>query len=207
MTKKEESAKRTKERICEALLTCLSTEPFRKITVKKIIETAGVNRSTFYKYYLDKFDLLDYYLEQVLNDFIAEKNYDFVKARKNEIDNPIYSEYFRNSEDFIKRNSKIYKVLWSSEIGSNLYEKMLNIQKANILDTIISDPFYTEDKLPYAILYSNLFASNFMVTIRWWIERDDTVDFEQTSNLMKGNMEKGVFQTFRDILESNTDQK
>ena len=204
MTKKEESANRTKARICEALLSCLNIEPFRKITVKKIIETAGVNRSTFYKYFLDKYDLLDYYLEQVLNDFIAEKNYDFVKARKDEINNPVYSEYFRDSEEFIKKNSKIYKILWSSEIGSNLYEKMLEIQRTNILNTIISDPFYTEDKLPYAILYSNLFASNFMVTIRWWIEREDAINFAETSNLMKGNMEKGIFQTFRDILEGNT---
>jgi AcrR family transcriptional regulator len=182
----------------------LNIEPFKKVTVKEIVERAGVNRSTFYKYFEDKFDLLHYYLDQVLHDFVMEKNYDFIKASKEEIANPVYSDYFRNSEEFIKKNSHIYKILWSSEIGSNLYEKMLDIQKTNILNTILTDPFYTEDKLPYAILYANLFANNFMVTIRWWIENKDTIEFEGISNMMKNNMEKGFFQTFRDILESGT---
>lgn len=202
MTRKEEQACRSRESICEALLNCLNEEPFRKITVKKIIEKAGVNRSTFYKYFLDKYDLLDYYIEQVKQEFIMEKNYDFVKAKKDEIGNPVYSAYFRESEAFIKKNSEIYRILWNSEIGSNLFEEMLEIQKNNIFHVMTTDPCYTDEKLPFALLYADLFASNFMITIRWWIEHQDTVMFEQTSEVMKGNMEIGFFQMYRNMMEN-----
>ncbi len=201
MTRKEEGAYRMKERICEALLHCLSMESFQKITVKKIIEKAGINRSTFYKYFLDKYDLRDYYLGQILEEFKQEKNYDFIKAGKDEIDNPVYSRNLRNSEEFIKKNSRTYKILWSSDIGSDLYRQMQEILRADILETILTDPFYSEEKLPYAILYADLFSCDFMLTIRWWIDHMDTIEFEYASNLMKGNMEKGFFQTFRDIME------
>lgn len=203
MGTKEEQSRRSKEAICEALLQCLDEEPFRKITVKKIIERADVNRSTFYKYFLDKYDLLDYYIGQVKNEFILEKNYDFVQAKKDEIGNPVYSTYFRESENFIRKNSEIYRILWNSEIGCNLFEEMLDIQKNNILHAMQTDPYYTEEKWPYTILYANLFASSFMITIRWWIEHQELVEFEQTSDIMKGNMEMGFFQMYRNMMENN----
>lgn len=203
MGTKEEQSRRSKEAICEALLQCLDEEAFRKITVKKIIDRAGVNRSTFYKYFLDKYDLLDYYIGQVKNEFIEEKNYDFVQAKRNEINNPVYSTYFRESESFIRKNSEIYRILWNSDIGCNLFEEMLEIQKNNILHAMQTDPYYTEEKLPYAQLYSNLFANCFMITIRWWIEHQDLVEFEQTSDIMKGNMEIGFFQMYRNMMENN----
>ena len=203
MTKKEEQSRRSKESICEALLHCLDEEPFRKITVKKIIERAGVNRSTFYKYFLDKYDLLDYYIGQVKDEFIREKNYDFVHARSDEINNPVYGTYFRESEAFIRKNSEIYRILWNSDIGCDLFAEMQEIQKNNIFHAMQSDPFYTDEKLPYALLYADLFSSTFMITIRCWIEHQDTVEFADTSDIMKGNMELGFFQMYRNVMESN----
>ncbi len=43
----------------ETLLSLLQQYPLNKITVSRICEQADVNRSTFYLYYKDAYDLLD----------------------------------------------------------------------------------------------------------------------------------------------------
>lgn len=51
--------RRTKEQITKALVELINERGFRKVTVTAIIDRAGINRSTFYAHYLDKYDLLD----------------------------------------------------------------------------------------------------------------------------------------------------
>ena len=47
----------SKKMIRESLYELMKTKPLNKITVKEICETADVNRSTFYAYYMDIYDL------------------------------------------------------------------------------------------------------------------------------------------------------
>lgn len=48
----------TERKIRETFLKLLETVGFQKITVRKLIEEAGINRSTFYLHYEDKYDLM-----------------------------------------------------------------------------------------------------------------------------------------------------
>jgi len=52
-------SKLTRKAITEAFLSLLRQKSLDKITVKDIIETAGVNRNTFYYHYRDIYDLLE----------------------------------------------------------------------------------------------------------------------------------------------------
>ena len=46
----------TKKMIFEAFLNILKNKPIAKMTVKEICFAAGINRTTFYKYYKDTYD-------------------------------------------------------------------------------------------------------------------------------------------------------
>lgn len=48
----------TKQLLKSSLMNLLETQCIQKIAVKNICEHAGINRSTFYKYYGSQFDLL-----------------------------------------------------------------------------------------------------------------------------------------------------
>lgn len=63
------NAKRTKKAIADAFIELLKTKAFDKISVQRILDAADVNRSTFYKYYQDKYDLARQILHQLLNEF------------------------------------------------------------------------------------------------------------------------------------------
>lgn len=54
--------------IKNSFVELLKDKPINKITVKELCDRAEINRATFYKHYLDIYDLLDKIEEQFLND-------------------------------------------------------------------------------------------------------------------------------------------
>lgn len=58
-TKRSRSYIRTDDAIVGAFYELLETKGFDKISVSDIIKKAKVNRSTFYRHYIDKYDILD----------------------------------------------------------------------------------------------------------------------------------------------------
>lgn len=201
MNEKDLRVIKTKENIYDALLKCMSKYPIKKITVNKITEHAKINRTTFYKYYLDKFDLIDCYIKEVLDNFIKNVNSDFIKASNNEIYNSIYHDYFKSILEFFRDNSETYQTLWKADIERNVYEDMLNILQQCILNIIYTDETFNESKSNYAALYSRLFASNCMTTVKWWLETCPSMSVAEIGQLMKSNMETGFFQTYRLIID------
>ena len=55
-----------KYRLAEAMKTCMITMPVEKITVKEIVQECGTTRQTFYRYFLDKYDLINWYFDKIL---------------------------------------------------------------------------------------------------------------------------------------------
>jgi AcrR family transcriptional regulator len=57
--------RRTRKMLLEALMKLTVEKGFAAITIADITERAMVNRSTFYRHFLDKYDLLDQYMNDV----------------------------------------------------------------------------------------------------------------------------------------------
>ena len=64
------SSIRSKKEITNALLCLMQTYPYKDITVKQIILESQVARKTFYRNFLSKDDVLDAYIETVLQQYI-----------------------------------------------------------------------------------------------------------------------------------------
>lgn len=60
MKKKPEATARTKQKIVDAFWSLYCDKRIEKITVKEITDRAGYYRSTFYEYFADVYDVLDY---------------------------------------------------------------------------------------------------------------------------------------------------
>jgi len=56
---------RTRKLLQKALIELSSEKGFANVTVRDLTERAMVNRSTFYRHYLDKYDLLSQYLAEL----------------------------------------------------------------------------------------------------------------------------------------------
>ena len=59
----------TKNDIALAFLRLLDRKPFRKITVRNIVEECGINRTTFYYHYQDIYAIIEFICESLLDPF------------------------------------------------------------------------------------------------------------------------------------------
>lgn len=59
-------SEQTKYRLAEAVKICMKTTPVEDITVRSIVEKCGVTRQTFYRNFLDKYDLINWYFDKLL---------------------------------------------------------------------------------------------------------------------------------------------
>lgn len=61
----------TKQLLKNSLMELLATETIHKISIKTLCEQAGINRSTFYKYYGSQYDLLKEIEQDTIQNIIA----------------------------------------------------------------------------------------------------------------------------------------
>ena len=61
--KKNEQAK---YRMVEAIGRCMKGQPVENITVDQIAREAGLSRQTFYRHFKDKYDLINWYFDELL---------------------------------------------------------------------------------------------------------------------------------------------
>ena len=61
-----EKQEKTRYKLAMAVKECMKITPVDKITVKDIVEGAGVARQTFYRNFLDKYDLINWYFDKLV---------------------------------------------------------------------------------------------------------------------------------------------
>lgn len=57
---------KTKYRLAESMKECMCHTPVDAITVRQITENCGLTRQTFYRNFMDKFDLINWYFDKLL---------------------------------------------------------------------------------------------------------------------------------------------
>ena len=56
----------TKYRLAESIKQCMKTTSVDDITIRQIVENCGLTRQTFYRNFLDKYDLINWYFDKLL---------------------------------------------------------------------------------------------------------------------------------------------
>ena len=72
MRRKSTTSEMMKSYIIEALLILMSEKEFQSITVEEIVAKAGVNRSTYYRHFNGKDDVIFYFLDSVMREYIEK---------------------------------------------------------------------------------------------------------------------------------------
>ena len=72
MRRKAVTTEMLKAGLAESLLRLMDEKPFAEITVREIAEGAGIDRSTYYRHFATREDVLDDYLGGLVNRYIAQ---------------------------------------------------------------------------------------------------------------------------------------
>lgn len=66
---------KTKNLLAKSLTELMASMPLEKISVNDIVEHAGVGRNTFYYHFEDKFDLVNWYFQSGVTQFLVERGH------------------------------------------------------------------------------------------------------------------------------------
>ena len=142
---------KTKKAIFQAFSELLKEKELRKITVQEIVDKADISRVTFYKYYLDVYDLYDKIESELLTNIGL-------------IDN-----FFKEIINYIYNNRATFDMVFSPNSTNKLRDKLSRIIEG-ILKKIYSEklniPIDSED-LAYICCYR---SSGFLAVIQKWVQ-------------------------------------
>ncbi|MBI5972958.1 TetR/AcrR family transcriptional regulator [Staphylococcus caledonicus] len=177
--------KRMIKHIHETVFKLLYDYHFDEITVQKICEVAEINRSTFYRYFQDKYDLL-----YSLTNFITQK----ITITENDSEGITTPESFQELIYYIGQNKKIFKHLLVSSRQVDVFRTLTNVSR----EMILNDTRKQNDPLAIKIqnskhpeIIADFYSSGVIEVLRRWVENDYNYSVEE------------VFETLNDILESS----
>lgn len=202
MNKEDLRVVKTLESIDASLLANLKKYPLTKITVDTLCKEARINRSTFYKYYSDKYDLLSNYLSKILLEFKKKMDVSFINATPSTINEDRYSNQFQDILRFFGNRKDIYIILWDAIMERDIYSEMIDIIQNNIFEQM--EEYITKDSESYMYisLFSKLFPSNLMMSVRWWFEYQQNISPEVFTKLTDDTMRIGIFKTFKEYVKA-----
>ena len=159
-SKEDRRVKRTKKSLRESLFGLLEKKNINQITVTELTTKADVNRSTFYLYYNDIFDMMDK-IQQEIYAFFLET---VVKFKSNFTDIESFVTYCSRFLEFCRDNYSVCKFITRNDCNNHLAEKIKCAVRCVIPD---SAKVYPENDPRY---YMTTFAlSGIITTILEWM--------------------------------------
>lgn len=167
--------KYTKKVIKETFLNLVSEKDIKKITVSEICNLADINRATFYRYYLDTYDLLDKIEEEFVNE---------LKNASNNIESDYsVSSFVEILLSVFLDNMNLVKVLFSNKNITNLLNEVLSIAYNKCKEKWISDlPNLDDEEIEYASLF---IFNGALGIINFWVQNDFDKDIKEISQIIE----------------------
>lgn len=98
--------RKTKQTLLQSLTKLMSKKKINNITVKELTDLADVNRSTFYLYYKDIFDMVDKIESELIDNF--SKAYGKFSKEATTYDDLLH--FFIYLFEFVQNNGEMFKI-------------------------------------------------------------------------------------------------
>ncbi len=105
---------KTRKAVINALADLLAEKELHKVTVKEITEIADINRGTFYKHYLDIYDLYDKTEQEIMVD---------LGMLVLQLEDLPSDQYFTHLIDYIDENRPVFRMIFSSNSTNKLRDR------------------------------------------------------------------------------------
>lgn len=144
----------------------LSNRAFEEISVKDICERAMVHRTTFYKHYADKYDLLEQGMRQIVDGLIAEEAHLPPSAYSIEEPPPYFIRLFEHAA----QEQQFYKLMVCGE-GIGPFQKLLKEYIVGVVSANVRElpPARRQFAVPPA-MHAQFVAGATLSLLAWWLE-------------------------------------
>ena len=182
--------RRTYKLLSESLLDLLSENKFEDISVTDICEKAMIHRTTFYKHFEDKYQLLKFCVKEFQINFSKENNFDYkfnnltdyyINTMKNILE---FITSPKNKSQFVallKNNRNSIQTIFHETIVEDVILKLEDFKKNG-----------NEFSVPIPMI-AEFYAGAIISVIRWWFESDMTISVEDLIRYSTFLSQKNLF--------------
>lgn len=193
--KKDLRVIKTQDNIQSNFIKLLEQYSFQEITIKILIDECRINRSTFYRNYEDKYDLINKMSEQLLNQFEKTLNPKFINLEV--IDSNQLKPYFINMLDYFSKNKTTLLIMSHNNLPVNIFDEMLNTFSNTLLNEIKNNYHINKSNIKKASYFSRIIASNILTAMKWWHEESEDTTKEEMLNIITLTVTKGIFNSMQ----------
>ena len=140
--KKDKRIEKTKKALRESLFELLQQREINDLTVTELTNLAHINRSTFYLYYNDLYDMLEKIQDEIYDEFILN-----LKAVKTDgITENDFAELCLICLQYCQNNLSLCKFILNNDVNSRLLLRVKNAVRSVVPD---SAKFYPQTDARY----------------------------------------------------------
>lgn len=137
--KENQRIRLSKQLLQNSLIALLAEKSIHKLSIREICEKAGINRTTFYKYYGSQYDLL----KDIESQMLLQIESCLTLRTKNSC------SCFTEMLSFFDTHSELSNILLNNNVDPEFPEKLMNLPRIHELVTNTLENKYTEDKINY----------------------------------------------------------
>ena len=160
--KEDRRSNKTKRMICSALAELLAEKALHKITVQEISDIAEISRTTFYKYYVDVYDLYDQLSKSTMTELEL-----VLTENKNCSEDELYSKLI----EYVSDNRMTFRMIFSPNTTAKLKDKLIKMIEG-VFRHKHSEKYNIPINSPELIYFTGYRAHGFVSVIQKWVRTD-----------------------------------
>lgn len=177
----------TNQQLQDALLELMTTKPFEKITINNIADAAHVNRSTFYRYYDDKYQLL----ERIEDDLIEQ--IDSIRNQVKPLQSDQSADLLQMEVNFFNRHFAELQVLLGNN-GDRHFEAKLT---QGFYERFAA--FTHHQANPQVMMIRQVIVTTSMTVLKFWLFNAEQIDGEEALHSISAILQNGAFSYLREV--------
>lgn len=182
---------KTRKNIQQQFLNLLKEYSFQDITVKQLIMECRINRSTFYRNYEDKYDLIEKIAQELLDGFSRSVRPEFIVLP--EMDERRLRPYFAPMLDFFQTAGPTLLILKARELPIDILGDMHRIFSGRLLEKLQEHYRLAGKDLSAAAYFAGIISSNILTAIQWMHEESPQTSRDEILSLITTTVTMGVF--------------
>ena len=186
MKNNKEVVSNTKQNLIDAFWSLYCEKRIEKITIKEITVKAGYNRSTFYEYFIDIYDVLDQ-LENSLIPNINELPPTSILNKNNEIPIDALLKLY-------EKNEKYYSVLLGDNGDPAFASKLKKSIKPMLKEALFTEVKINDIEFDFILEY---ILSSMISIMSYWFKNNKALSAEKLIFLINDIMENGISTLFK----------
>ncbi|MCU5745248.1 TetR/AcrR family transcriptional regulator [Staphylococcus sp. SQ8-PEA] len=174
---------KAKEKIIHHTVLLLEEYPFENITTKMICAYSGVNRSTFYDYFFDKYDLLHSIQSYHLDKYKKLLNALYGAVAETKTNKTCIFKFFNILLRYIRRNFKFFHAILIKFPNRSLFQEYIAVTRETY-NLILENYSNSVVNKKYFVTYS---LGGQMGIIYFWIRENCIEPPEQLAQILLAN--------------------